>query len=162
MLNSFKKCDPEGQQKNFWESRVDLQTGKMVNKRSVAPISTVQSSNSDRKETSLLCFSSLTVQLPPRVHAEHNWKSGSGLGALKGLGLVLKMGHWLGVACIGNLKIWAAFVNMILNIDVEINFYFYKMSVIVFLCIIVFLYIMSFGTVFSRNGIYELLISIQL
>lgn len=72
MLNSFKKCDPEGQQKNFWESRVDLQTGKMVNKRSVAPISTVQSSNSNRKATSLLHFSSLAIQLPPRPCAEHS------------------------------------------------------------------------------------------
>lgn len=126
MLNSFKKCDPEGQQKNFWESRVDLQTGKMVNKRSVAPISTVQSSNRDRKETSLLWFSSLTVQLPPRVYAEHSWKSGSGLDALRELRLILKMGHWLGVLCIGNLKFWAAFVNMTLNIDVEINFFSIK------------------------------------
>lgn len=46
MLSSFEKCDPEGHQKNFWEPRVDLQTGKMANKRSVAPISTAQSSNS--------------------------------------------------------------------------------------------------------------------
>lgn len=60
------------------------------------------------------------------------------------------------MVCIGNLKFWAAFVNMTLNIDVEVNFLFYKMNVIIFL------YIVSFDPVFSRNEIYELLISIQL
>ena len=47
-------------------------------------------------------------------------------------------------------------MNMTLNIDVEVNIFFYTVKLIVFLSI------MSFGPVFSRHGIYESFISIQL
>lgn len=154
MLSSFKKCDPEGHQKNFSIQEWIYRQGRWWT-RSLWPQLTLcrAAIACNRKETSLLCFSSLTVQLPPSKVAECSWKSGSVLGVLKGLELLLKMGHCLGVVCTGNLEFWAAFVNIALNIDVEVGVFFYKVK------LIVFLYIMSFGPVFSRHGIYELFIS---
>lgn len=163
MLSSFKKFDPEGHQKNFWEPRVDLQTRKIVNKRSVAPISTVQGSTSVQLKRALtteilltnsmatakcVCSTQLKIQLWFR-YIKRTWTHSENV-TLSGSGLHWKFGVFI-CFCKYDLYHWCW------------SQYFWLLG---WFCLVLsflsFCMLSGCGPVFFRNGIYELFISIQL